>query len=86
MLMTTDRNYTSPQEEAARAAKVTNLVAVLTAQGATGDQVRRLDLDGRKAAEALAGVRPASTRTWEAVAQVLDRLAVAPNDPFAAFQ
>jgi hypothetical protein len=74
----------NPWEDAARAEKAGRIAAVLARQGLTAAQVNALDADGRRAAERLARVRPASDATWEIVARLVDPALA--SDPFAGWE
>lgn len=71
----TDRSpkvTSNPYERAARAEKVTALVAVLTAAGCDTATLPKLDADARRTAELAARLRrPASPTTWEQVGAAL---------------
>lgn len=81
---------TNPYEDAARQRKVTALVAALTANGFTADEVAAFTREQREMAERAAGVKACSPdKTWPLVVDAMRAHARAalhvPADPFAAF-
>lgn len=73
----------------ARLAKANAIARVLEEAGALGCDIPLLDDKGRRAAEALAGVRRGSDDTWALVADILATRALLashlPADPFSVF-